>query len=220
MTEPTLDEAIRRRFDQEDVAREYALRKNSPASARNRRELACILAGLDGIAPGARVLDLPTGTGRLIRPLLERGHEVLAADYSLYMLEQARAQVPEGQAGRVTFAQIDVMAIDLADDAVDVTICNRLLHHYPTAELRRRALTELARVTRERLVVSYFSNLAVSALRFHLGNWLRRRTPTDRIPVWPATFAADAEAAGLRIDGRHAVRPGRSPQTYLVLSPR
>lgn len=224
MTEPSLDEGIRRRFDRPEVAAQYALRKNVAADARNRRELDCILAGLGDIGAGARVLDLPTGTGRLIPPLRALGHEVIAGDSSPHMLDQARRQVTEADLGgdrpAVSFARLDVMDIDLPDAAVDVTICNRLLHHYPTAALRRQALAELARVTRRRLVVSYFSNRAISALRFHIGNRLRGRVPTDRVPIWPAAFAADAAAAGLAVRASLGVRPWRSPQTYVVLEPR
>jgi len=98
-----------------------------------------------------------------------------------------------------------------------VTISNRLFHHYPTAELRRRALAELARVTNDRIIVSYFSNVALSALRFHAKNLLLNRKPNDRVPIWPAVFAADIAAVGLRVKAAFPVRYGLSPQTYLWL---
>ncbi|MCP5181514.1 MAG: class I SAM-dependent methyltransferase [Pseudomonadales bacterium] len=218
--DPAYDVLIRERFDQAGVASDYVGRKNHQQTWKNRRELACIDAALDGIANDSLVLDLPTGTGRLIPMLLTRGYRVIAADYSTHMLGQAEqyaASLPIAGRERVSFQREDVMAISLPDRSVDVAIANRLFHHYPTPALRRRALGELARVSRQRVVVSYFSNVALSALRFHLLNRLRGRTPTDRVPIWPREFAADVEAAGLRIVRTHAVRPGLSPQTYLVL---
>ena len=177
---------------------------------------------------GAHVLDLPCGTGRL-EPLLAakgfhaaKGFQVTAADYSEHMIEQATAaylsssgyeQLPE----HIRFVRQDVMHTDSADGAFDAVICNRLLHHYRTPELRRRALRELARVTKGVLVVSYFSNFAVSALKFHVTNRLKGRTPTDRIPIPFRVLQQDLDDVGLRCTGTFPVRNGLSPQTYLRL---
>jgi len=216
----------RERFDSAQVASRYARGKNERATTKNRLEMARIEAALTGCGPGTRVLDLPTGTGRLLPMLLQRGYQVLAGDYSVHMLDQVRrhcgATVPDWPdiGARIDFARLDVMATGLADDAVDVVICNRLLHHYPSAEMRRKALTELARIAKERVIVSYFSNLALSAARFHLKHFIRRRQPDDRIPIWPDTMAADVTAAGLSIERTLPVRFGFSPQTYLVLCRR
>jgi ubiquinone/menaquinone biosynthesis C-methylase UbiE len=224
MTQRDFDIAIRERFDRRDVAAEYVKRKNRPDDRRNRREMTCIERALAGIEPGSRVLDLPTGAGRLVPMLLNRGYSVLAADYSEHMLVEARRfadqvlpQADEATA-RVEFRQEDIMHISLSDRSVDVSISNRLFHHYPTGELRRRALSELARVTTTRVIVSYFSNVALSALRFHGKNLLLNRTPTDRIPIWPSVFLQDVEAAGLRLEATYPVRYGFSPQTYLQLA--
>ncbi|MEZ5558525.1 MAG: class I SAM-dependent methyltransferase [Pseudomonadales bacterium] len=213
--------ATRQRFDSDGVAARYAAGKNLRDTWKNRREMYCIESALAGIPPGSRVLDLPTGSGRLLPMLLARGYDVLAADFSAHMLHQARALVAQHSASGspISFVQTDVMRTGLPDRSVDVTICNRLLHHYPEAALRRRALSELARVTRERIVISYFSNWALSALRFHLKYFVQRRAPDDRIPIWPRVMAADIAAAGLEVTRRLSVRPGLSPQTYLVLRP-
>ncbi|WP_181785336.1 class I SAM-dependent methyltransferase [Streptomyces phytophilus] len=48
------------------------------------------IAGLTGGVPGARVLDLGTGTGAVARELAARGLDVLAVDPCAEMLEEAR----------------------------------------------------------------------------------------------------------------------------------
>jgi ubiquinone/menaquinone biosynthesis C-methylase UbiE len=224
MTKRPYDVEIRERFDLPQVAAEYVNRKNRLDNDKNRREMACIGAALTGIQPGSRVLDLPTGTGRLIPTLLRRGFEVIAADYSEHMLGQAQQHFSAGQIAltdeelsRLSFVRQDIMAIDLPDLSVDLSISNRLFHHYPTSELRQRALMELARVTKTTIIVSYFSNVAISALRFHAKNLLRNRKPIDRVPIWPREFAADIAAAGLRVEATYPIRYGVSPQTYLRL---
>lgn len=70
------------------------------------------------------------------------------------------------------------------------------------------------------LVVSYLSNLAVSALKSHVSNRLTGRTPTDRIPIPFGALQKDLEDVGLRCTGIVPVRSGLSPQTYLRLTRR
>ena len=73
------------------------------------------------------------------------------------------------------------------------------------------------RFVRQDIIVSYFTNVAVSALRFHTKNLLQNRKPIDRVPRWPREFAADIATAGLRVEATYPIRYGMSPQTYLRL---
>lgn len=213
----------RERFNNEAVARDYVKKKNSLAKSKNRREMACIVAALEGLPAGSRVLDLPCGSGRLEAMLVDRDFEVVAADYSIPMIEVARACHAEGvlanpaRRERLRFEQQDIMNTTFEDDSFDAVICNRLFHHYPEPHTRRRALAELARICRGRLIVSYYDNFALSALKFHLVHWLRGVEPVDRVPISSADFRADYEAVGLRCVRTLPVRYGISPQTYLVL---
>jgi SAM-dependent methyltransferase len=117
----------------------------------------------------------------------------------------------------VVFVRQDVMATGFDDDSFDAVICNRLLHHYPSPDLRRRALAELRRISRGVVLVSYFSNRALSAIRFHVGKALQGRTPTDRVPIWFSALESDLDQAGLVVVSKYPVRYGLSPQTYLRL---
>ncbi len=212
----------RERFNDEAVARDYVAKKNTLATSKNRREMACIGAALEGLAVGSRVLDLPCGTGRLAAMLLKRGFEVVEADYSAPMIDAAKAwyldhPLDGESASRLRFVRQDVMHTTFDDDAFDAVICNRLLHHYPEPATRRAVLGELARICRDRLIVSYYDSFALSALKFRLRNRLRGVTPTDRIPIATSEFRRDYESCGLRLLRTLPVRYGISPQTYLVL---
>jgi SAM-dependent methyltransferase len=103
------------------------------------------------------------------------------------------------------------------DDTFDAVICSRLFHHFKEPHIRRNALREFRRLCDGTIVVSFFCNLALDALLFHLQNAIRRQKPTDRLPISYGIFARDIDASGLRIESSLATRPGISRQWYLVV---
>src|SRR3954470_5174885 len=78
----------RERFSRKSLADKYPSEYSN--RWRDRREKACIEKCLESIPAGSRVLDLPCGTGRLTRMLVQRGHQVTGADVSEAMLGHAR----------------------------------------------------------------------------------------------------------------------------------
>ena len=107
-----------------------------------------------GIKPGYYVLDIGSGTGVLLPFLIaELGDEgkIIALDFSAEMLGQAKAKNLQPI---VVFAQADVLAIPLADNSVDLAICNSVFPHFND---KVKALKEIARVLRNngRLVICH-----------------------------------------------------------------
>lgn len=208
------------RFGTPRAAARYATRHGN---RRDRREQRCMDKALAGAAPGAKVLDLPCGAGRLTPMLVQLGFVVTGADCSPHMVAQAEGlwraacrDRPE-LLPKARFEVKDVMNTGYADRHFDVVICNRLFHHFTEGETRRAALAELRRICAGRIIVSFFSAFALDALRFQLRNLLRRRTPRDRIPISLSELEADAQAAGLTVQRTLATRWGISPQWYAVL---
>jgi ubiquinone/menaquinone biosynthesis C-methylase UbiE len=106
------------------------------------------------IKPGNYVLDIGSGTGILLPFLItELGDEgkIVALDFSVEMLCQAKAKNFEPI---VDFAQADISAIPLADNSVDLAMCNSAFPHF---EDKARALKEITRVLRNngRLVICH-----------------------------------------------------------------
>ncbi|MBX7167063.1 MAG: class I SAM-dependent methyltransferase [Pirellulales bacterium] len=212
--------ATRARFSAAATARRYPDRWRP--TARDRREQACILQGLSRVPRGARVLDMPCGSGRLLELLTKRGFDVIAADFSLPMLHRAAATdrtldeaQPRAFGPRLLAA--DALALPFAGDAFDAVICNRLFHHFSESAARVGVLNELARVCRGTIVASFFHRSSMGAWRFWARHRLRGTTPSDRIPIAAQVFAADARAVGLRVDRFIHVARGISPQCYAVL---
>ncbi len=178
----------------------------------------CVRWMLGALPPGSKVLDLPSGTGRLLPLLVEMGFRVTEADSSAHMLEHARDYArTRGIAHGVEFRVEDAFLTSFRDDAFDAILCNRLFHHFREPEVRRRCLRELGRICQGPIVVSFFCDCCFGALMFRLRSWMRRRTPTDRIPIPRTQFIADAEAAGLRVVQTMAARRWIAKQWYAVL---
>lgn len=142
-------------------AERYARKRAAGASTRKReaREAALVesLLARAALAPAARVLDCPAGTGRFTAQLAARGLRVTAADIALPML----ARVP-GEGGR---AVADALRLPFATGAFDLVLCVRLLHHVPTAAERARLFAELARVSRRYVLLSFFHRASFHELR-------------------------------------------------------
>lgn len=72
---------------------------------------------LPALAPGAEILDLCCGTGRLASDLNQRGHRVTGVDSSLEMLRLARVHAPAA-----TFVVADARAF-ISSQTVDAVVC-------------------------------------------------------------------------------------------------
>jgi ubiquinone/menaquinone biosynthesis C-methylase UbiE len=118
--------------------------------------LGCLVAIIDelGIKHGDNVVDIGSGTGVLVPFLSAKlGSEgkIVALDFSMEMLAQAQAKDFPPIVG---FAQADIIAIPLANDSMDLAMCNSALPHFSD---KGKALKEIARVLRTngRLVICH-----------------------------------------------------------------
>ncbi len=105
------------------------------------------------LPPHAVVLDMPCGTGRIDRWLLEESFHVVAADVSGAMLEVARRKMGPVPAGSELLAA-DAHCLPFRSKSVDAVFSIRFVHLLDRAA-RLAALTELARVSRDWVLVEY-----------------------------------------------------------------
>lgn len=114
-----------------------------------------------------RVLDVPCGGGRIAMRLARQGYRVAAGDLSDAMLTIAKENV--AQAGlNCPVERLDVEKLIYADREFDTIVNFRLFHHFPTPDIRQRVVSELCRVARKYVVLSYFSNLSVTSFKRRL----------------------------------------------------
>ncbi|WP_237476578.1 metalloregulator ArsR/SmtB family transcription factor [Lichenibacterium dinghuense] len=117
-----------------------------------------------GDAPVRALLDLGTGTGRMLEILAPRAARAVGIDGSHAMLNLARLRVERGALRNVQLRQGDLYALPVERDGYDLVVIHQVLHYLDEPA---RALREAARVLRPggRLLVVDFAPHADETLR-------------------------------------------------------
>jgi SAM-dependent methyltransferase len=149
-----------------------------------------------GIAPGATVLDLAAGSGKLTRQLVPAGARLLAVEPSSAMRQRLAATAPG-----VRVLEGTAEAVPLPDGSLDAVTVGQAFHWFDG----RRAVAELRRVLRPGGRVGLLWNVRDESVAWmarvtaiidrHAGD-----TPRYRDGRWRAAF--DAAAAFTPLQGR------------------
>ena len=159
---------VSKMFD--DVAHRYDFLNDLLSLGRTkawRRVVTSIIAP----KPGMKILDIAAGTGSSSRPLVDKGAEVTALDFSHGMIEQGRKQNKN-----INFVQGDALKLPFEDDAFDVTTISFGLRNTSNTH---KALKEALRVTKDggRIVVAEFSHPVNPIFRKIYLNYLMKALP-------------------------------------------
>jgi demethylmenaquinone methyltransferase/2-methoxy-6-polyprenyl-1,4-benzoquinol methylase len=154
----------------DDVAHRYDFLNDLLSLGRTkawRRVVTSIIAP----KPGMKILDIAAGTGSSSRPLVDKGAEVTALDFSHGMIEQGRKQNKN-----INFVQGDALKLPFEDDAFDVTTISFGLRNTSNTD---KALKEALRVTKDggRIVVAEFSHPVNPIFRKIYLNYLMKALP-------------------------------------------
>jgi demethylmenaquinone methyltransferase / 2-methoxy-6-polyprenyl-1,4-benzoquinol methylase len=173
----------------DDVAERYDL-TNDVLSLGQARLWRRAVAHAVAARQGERVLDLAAGTGSSSLPFAAAGAQVVAADFSLGMLQVGKRAHPE-----LGLLAGDALRLPFADDAFDAVTMSFGLRNVADVDA---ALAELARVTRGggRLVVCEFSHPSWAPFRTLYTEYLMRALPSvaRRVSSNPAAYVYLAES--------------------------
>ena len=124
------------------------------------RELAALLPA----GPGAEILDIGTGTGRILELLGANGARGVGIDQSAEMLRVARANLARAGLANVHVRQGDMYRLPWRDPAFDAVTVHQVLHFADDPAL---AIAEAARVLKPggRIVIADFAPHELDALR-------------------------------------------------------
>ena len=103
---------------------------------------AAIARALDG-APLGRLVDVGTGTGRMLELLGEQARSAIGIDRSPEMLRFARARMAAAGLDRADLRQGDMYALPLEAESADTVVLHQLLHF---AQAPATAIAEAARL--------------------------------------------------------------------------
>lgn len=116
-----------------------AMRSLHVAEAEVEAAIARALAG----APLGRLVDVGTGTGRMIALFGPGATHITGIDRSPEMLRLARVKLSDAGIGACELRQGDINALPVDDGAADTVILHQVLHYLPAPEA---AIAELARI--------------------------------------------------------------------------
>lgn len=125
-------------------------RSNKRKSAAINR---AISAAVSIDVPIRDALDIPCGTGRIFPLLADRNIMVTGADLSLEMMQVAESKFG-GSPNIREYVKCDAEAMPFDDNRFDAVLSIRFLFHLPP-ETRRKAMKEMARVSRQWVIVDY-----------------------------------------------------------------
>jgi len=217
-------------FDTEDKVSVYCDQRYSKWAQRgiSGREHRLLVSLLDELPRAERILDMPSGYGRFTPLLLPRTDCLISLDLSHHMLVKAvgrtgevGAQLAEqglaDEAGVNLFAGAVSSQLPLPDKCVDLSLSVRHYHHVHDRERRLAILSELNRVTRQRVILSFYR----SGNLHHAQRLVKKVKPKTKQITFRSInqFLEETGQAGLEVERIIKLTRVVHSQTFAVLRP-
>jgi 2-polyprenyl-3-methyl-5-hydroxy-6-metoxy-1,4-benzoquinol methylase len=153
------------------AAESYTQRKAS----KNQAEMNLVRKGFALLDDDVhRVLDAPCGVGRATILLASMGFDATGLDLGEAAVEVARRELEASkQPGKIELG--DLMHLSYDDRFFDAILCFRVYHHFPSEEIRNKAISELCRVAKDHVLISYFSPYSFTSVKRLLRSRLRQK---------------------------------------------
>ena len=178
MTE-ALSRDARLRASYDDEAEQYDANRYHSAEGRlfSNLEVTLLRRWLP-LRPGARVLDMPAGTGRLSVALADTGATFVGTDISVNMLKVAASKEPSAHR-HLHFVQGSGVTLPFADNSFDAVLSFKFFHLVPN-ERKAAFIQEMVRVLKPgKTMVIEFNSPYYGGVMAALRYYLRKKEPGD-----------------------------------------
>ncbi len=162
---------------------------------RKFREKQAIQSAIQQFMRDCTILDCPCGRGRWFELLGRRATKIIGMDVSQVMVDAAGDSRVKGVSVDARLG--DAEEIDLEDNSVEHVFSYALMKHLPP-EVKVRVMTEFARVSTGRIVVSF-------GVFNPIGKLLWRINGSHEWPVWWSEIKQLASIAKLEIGAVYRV---------------
>jgi SAM-dependent methyltransferase len=157
--------------------------------------------------PIGRLLDIGTGTGRILELLAPHTERSFGLDVDHDMLQLARATLGESQLARASVRHGDLHRPPFEAGSFDVAVMHHVLH---LLDDPGKAITDAARLVRPggRMLVADFAAHDLDALQTLHGH--------RRLGIADSEMLGWAQAAGLEVDGDRSLLPSSASEELTV----
>jgi len=162
-------------------------------------EVEAALARAVGEGPLGHLVDIGTGTGRMLTLFAGRATSAIGVDRSSEMLRLARAKLAEAGLARAELRQGDIYALPLAAGAADLVLVHQVLHY---AQQPAAAIAEAARL------LAPGGRLLIVDFAAHELEELRARDAHVRLGFSDRQMLGWLDAAGLQAEACAALEGG------------
>ncbi len=174
----------------------YKITRDPSRYKRAPKEDAILKGWLGTLNPGASVLDCPCGTGRFTPLITQLGFRYTGADISVAMMNEARKTSGAGSA--IDFIEADAEHLPFPDNSFDCVIIWRFLKHIVDPTVRLRILAEAARVSRDKVLISFYHPLSFTFARIQIKNRFSKKKKNPGVFThWQ--LEKDAKQCGLEV---------------------
>ena len=155
------------------------------------------------------VLDLGTGTGRMLELMAPFAQRAVGVDQSPAMLNVARARIEHAGLRNAQLRQGDIYALPVEHDAYDLVVVHQVLHYLDDPA---RALREAVRTLRPggRIVIIDFAP--------HELEFLREKHAHRRLGFSPEEISGLLQECGLDIEDKRDLAPFAKNDSQLTVS--
>jgi len=114
------------------------------------------------------LLDVPCGTGRVLKLASKHAENIIGSDISCQMLDVAKNKKIYGAKG---YVNSDIFNYSFKSNSIDVIISNRFYTHLPK-ESKKTALKNMAQITKRYLIIEEGIPGFIARLRWKIENIL------------------------------------------------